>query len=587
MGNYASKDGHTPAAGTHTDKFHTPPSSPVGPSVPGTCQVSASTQGHQDGVPPGDARVGRRDGTILSRKPSQTKVQESILTGSTGKESDSRGPPESGGTNLDRTSKIPIVQETCSPPTCPSERTWLEKDSGLDQSLVEVSTAGQEPIDEEALPSLETLLEAYRATLALSSEHDGPWSPADLVRRLLEEREKLAAEVQGLQAVMKAERDEWLQFQSDLQVAVAVADRLRVEAEEELSALREAHRDAEQRLAAALQRQEETDGELEALRTRLQEACRKLCSLEEEEQQRRDSSRVSDEAGATKRSGDTGAHATGGGHGGRERCEGTDRGRVPVKRSRGEEPIAKERAREGRGVAEGYLRSVAAEEKKKEDSWAGRELRKVPTVSERSRSLSRLPVSSDAPLAVNGTSQLPAPATGSLVKKQQTGKQRQVDATLEQRDSRSGTGRQEEIGAPPPQGTSTTDTPPTISGKIWPQDGFSRLLRRHGGSKRNSLLRWCQSRTQGYKNIDITNFSSSWADGLAFCAVYHTYLPSHIPFSSLSPERKRENLELSFRTGESVGIPASLTVEEMLKADGPDWQRVLGYVESIYRHFEM
>lgn len=25
----------------------------------------------------------------------------------------------------------------------------------------------------------------------------------------------------------------------------------------------------------------------------------------------------------------------------------------------------------------------------------------------------------------------------------------------------------------------------------------------------------------------------------------------------------------------------------MLRAEGPDWQRVLGYVESIYRHFEM
>lgn len=32
-----------------------------------------------------------------------------------------------------------------------------------------------------------------------------------------------------------------------------------------------------------------------------------------------------------------------------------------------------------------------------------------------------------------------------------------------------------------------------------PQDGFSALLRRHGGSRRNSLLRWCQSRTQGYE----------------------------------------------------------------------------------------
>lgn len=30
----------------------------------------------------------------------------------------------------------------------------------------------------------------------------------------------------------------------------------------------------------------------------------------------------------------------------------------------------------------------------------------------------------------------------------------------------------------------------------------------------------------------------------------------------------------------------SQTVEEMQKADGPDWQKVLAYVESIFRHFE-
>ncbi|MED6248546.1 hypothetical protein ATANTOWER_001779, partial [Ataeniobius toweri] len=127
-----------------------------------------------------------------------------------------------------------------------------------------------------------------------------------------------------------------------------------------------------------------------------------------------------------------------------------------------------------------------------------------------------------------------------------------------------------------------TELPPTKS-----QDGFNLLLRRHGGSKRNSLLRWCQSRTQGYKNIDITNFSSSWADGLAFCAVYHTYLPSHIPYSSLSPENKQENLSLAFKTGETLGISPSLTADEMLRAGGPDWQRVLSYVETIYRHFEI
>ena len=29
------------------------------------------------------------------------------------------------------------------------------------------------------------------------------------------------------------------------------------------------------------------------------------------------------------------------------------------------------------------------------------------------------------------------------------------------------------------------------------------------------------------------------------------------------------------------------TADEMLRAGGPDWQRVLSYVESMYRHFEM
>ena len=77
-------------------------------------------------------------------------------------------------------------------------------------------------------------------------------------------------------------------------------------------------------------------------------------------------------------------------------------------------------------------------------------------------------------------------------------------------------------------------------------------------------------------------------DGLAFCAVYHTYLPSHVPYPSLNPENKvwtraqpagsklstigfvpthyllifssdqRENLNLAFKTGENVGITRSL-----------------------------
>lgn len=40
------------------------------------------------------------------------------------------------------------------------------------------------------------------------------------------------------------------------------------------------------------------------------------------------------------------------------------------------------------------------------------------------------------------------------------------------------------------------------------------------------------------QEVDITNFSSSWEDGLAFCAVYHSYLPTHIAYDSLEPANK-------------------------------------------------
>lgn len=36
----------------------------------------------------------------------------------------------------------------------------------------------------------------------------------------------------------------------------------------------------------------------------------------------------------------------------------------------------------------------------------------------------------------------------------------------------------------------------------------------------------------------MTNFSSSWSDGLAFCALLHTYLPAHIPYQELISQDK-------------------------------------------------
>ncbi|XP_072496125.1 cytospin-B isoform X6 [Notamacropus eugenii] len=152
----------------------------------------------------------------------------------------------------------------------------------------------------------------------------------------------------------------------------------------------------------------------------------------------------------------------------------------------------------------------------------------------------------------------------------------------------------ESLSRPPSLGFSHARLLTPTPGGLKPQsklsverkDPLAALAREYGGSKRNALLKWCQKKTEGYPNIDITNFSSSWSDGLAFCALLHTYLPAHIPYQELNSQEKKRNLLLAFQAAESVGITPSLELSEMLYTDRPDWQSVMQYVAQIYKYFE-
>ncbi|CDQ69895.1 unnamed protein product [Oncorhynchus mykiss] len=483
--------------------------------------------------------------------------------------------PSSLGSSLSSASPISLVN--------PSGQS--EKDSGL--SLTTLEHHGSADNQDE----IERLVEECRTALGLSPSQYATLNSADVLKHLLVERQELTAEVQSLRETMQTERVEWNQFQSDLQVAVAVADRLRAEAEEELNTLRAAQMDTERELEAAQQRQKETDGQLVSLRGDLRESRQKLVHLTQNQGPGQAQAQAKTQ-GMERATGETSTLET---------QEGTHRGRERgisrFGRGRGDDKMEKMSQEEGnknisvkeartdiKGVANRYLRNVTNEERSGEEGCSMRETQRIVT-QERARSLSRLPASSDSPAVMNGTSQSnTATIAGSTNKSQSQTRGRKG---LEWQDSwfSTHTGKREE--ALNQYNSALAELPPNTTSKTRSQDGFNVLLRRHGGSKRNSLLRWCQSRTQGYKNIDITNFSSSWADGLAFCAVYHTYLPSHIPYCTLSPDNKSENLSLAFKTGENVGITTSLTMEEMLRAGGPDWQRVLGYVECMYRHFEM
>ena len=68
-------------------------------------------------------------------------------------------------------------------------------------------------------------------------------------------------------------------------------------------------------------------------------------------------------------------------------------------------------------------------------------------------------------------------------------------------------------------------------------DPLANLVKQYGVSKRNALMKWCQEKMISYQGIEIKNFSSSWNDGLAFCALLHSYLPQKIDYNALKIEK--------------------------------------------------
>ncbi|XP_054611360.1 smoothelin-like protein 2 isoform X2 [Dunckerocampus dactyliophorus] len=102
------------------------------------------------------------------------------------------------------------------------------------------------------------------------------------------------------------------------------------------------------------------------------------------------------------------------------------------------------------------------------------------------------------------------------------------------------------------------------------------------------LLEWCRSKTIGYQNIDIQNFSSSWSDGMAFCALVHSFFPLEFDYNTLQPANRKHNLEMAFTTAEDQADCLRLIeVDDMLEmGDKPDPMCVFTYVQSLYNHLK-
>ncbi|XP_071235336.1 uncharacterized protein [Salvelinus alpinus] len=100
-----------------------------------------------------------------------------------------------------------------------------------------------------------------------------------------------------------------------------------------------------------------------------------------------------------------------------------------------------------------------------------------------------------------------------------------------------------------------------------------------------SLLEWCQEATKEHKGIKITNFSTSWRNGLAFCALLHHFHPDRINFEMLDPYDIKRNNKKAFDGFAELGISRLMEPSDMALLAVPDRLIVMTYLNQIRTYF--
>ncbi|XP_036450062.1 EH domain-binding protein 1 isoform X1 [Colossoma macropomum] len=100
-----------------------------------------------------------------------------------------------------------------------------------------------------------------------------------------------------------------------------------------------------------------------------------------------------------------------------------------------------------------------------------------------------------------------------------------------------------------------------------------------------SLLVWCREVTKNYRGVKITNFTTSWRNGLAFCALLHHFRPDLIDYKALNPQDIKENNKKAYDGFASLGISRLLEPADMVLLAIPDKLTVMTYLYQIRAHF--
>ncbi|CAF99626.1 unnamed protein product [Tetraodon nigroviridis] len=112
------------------------------------------------------------------------------------------------------------------------------------------------------------------------------------------------------------------------------------------------------------------------------------------------------------------------------------------------------------------------------------------------------------------------------------------------------------------------------------------LTRRESDSRPSRLLTWCQKQTEGYRNVAVTDLTSSWRSGMALCALIHRFKPQLIDFDSLHEENQAANLQLALDISErEFGFRPFASAEELGQGQELDKSQMVAYLSRFYELF--
>ncbi|XP_075410800.1 F-actin-monooxygenase MICAL1 isoform X1 [Tenrec ecaudatus] len=108
---------------------------------------------------------------------------------------------------------------------------------------------------------------------------------------------------------------------------------------------------------------------------------------------------------------------------------------------------------------------------------------------------------------------------------------------------------------------------------------------RLGTGTQEALLRWCQAQTAGYPGVCVTDLSSSWANGLALCALVHRLQPTLREPSDLQGAGALEATSWALKMAEQeLGITPVMSAEAMVA--GSDPLGLIAYLSYFHSAFK-